>query len=389
LNFRLLPAIGVVERRIAINRFLRAHFVLDLSRPSDRRSRRGREPANDLIECAPGARKGDRMRRREFVGLVGGAAAWPFAAAAQAPERIVTIGYLNMTDARQWTEGHGRDFREGLRELGYVEGKNLRFELRHAEDDEARLPALASELVALNVDVIVTWSSGVFAARQATSTIPIVAAVTGDIIAAGLVSSLSHPGGNVTGSIFFVAELGAKRLQMLKEIAPSLARAGLMRFRGALRADRSHYDDVVRAAAEALKIELFVILVSGPAEFDSAFATCDEKRIEGLATADDQQFTNSAESGAIAALATVRRLPLLGPLELAENGALVGYGVDFGAMWRRAAVFVDKILKGAKPGDIPIEQPTKFKTIVNLKTATAIGIDIPPTLLAAADEVIE
>jgi putative ABC transport system substrate-binding protein len=329
------------------------------------------------------------MRRREFIGLVGGAAAWPFAAAAQAPERIVTIGYLGTTDARQWTEGVGRDFEEGLRELGYIEGKNLRFEFRYAEGDESRLPALASELAALNVDVIVTYAAGVFAARQATSTIPIVAATTGDIVAAGLVSSLAHPGGNVTGSVFFVAELGSKRLEMLKGIAPSLARAGLLRLSGGIRADRSHYDEVVRAAAEALKIELFLILVSGPEEFESAFATCDEKRIGGLVTTDEPQFTNKSASGAIAALAAARRLPLLGPLELAENGGLVGYGVEFAAMYRRAAFFVDKILKGANPGDLPIEQAAKFRTIINLKTAKAIGVDIPPTLLASADEVIE
>jgi putative ABC transport system substrate-binding protein len=234
----------------------------------------------------------------------------------------------------------------------------------------------------------VTYAAGVFGARQATSTIPIVAAITGDIVAAGLVSSLAHPGGNVTGSVFFVAELGAKRLQMLKQIAPSLARAGLLRLRGGIRADRSHYDEVVRAAAEALNIELFVILVNGE-EFESAFATCDEQRIGGLVTSDDVQFITNSGSGAIAALAAARRLPLLGPLELAQNGALLGYGVDFAAIWRRAAIFVDKILKGANPGDLPIEQATRFKTIVNLKTARAFGVDIPPTVLAAADEVIE
>ena len=279
-------------------------------------------------------------------------------------------------------------FSEGLRGLGYIEGKNLRFEFRYARDDEARLPALAGELAALNVDVIVTYAAGVFCARQATSTIPIVAAITGDIVAAGLVSSLAHPGGNVTGSVFFVAELGAKRLQMLKQIAPSTARAGLLRLRGGIRADRSHYDEVVRAAAEALNIELFVILVNGE-EFESAFATCDEQRIGGLVTSDDVQFITNSGSGAIAALAAARRLPLLGPLELAQNGALLGYGVDFAAIWRRAAIFVDKILKGANPGDLPIEQATRFKTIVNLKTAKALGVDIPPTVLAAADEVIE
>jgi putative ABC transport system substrate-binding protein len=327
------------------------------------------------------------MRRREFIGLVGGAAVWPLPATAQTPQRIATIGYLGVTDARQWMEGPKRDFQEGLRDLGYIEGKNLRFEFRFAEGDETRLPRLASELAALNVDVIVSHSAGVFAARQSTSTIPIVAAITGDIVAAGLVSSLAHPGGNVTGSVFFVAELGAKRLQLLKEIAPSLARAGLLRLRGRMRADRSHYDEVVRAAAQALKIELFLILVNGPEEFASGFATCDEKRIGGLVTSDD--FTSNSANAAIAALAAARRVPLLGPPELAENGGLFGYGVDRAAIWRRAAYFVDKILKGANPGDIPIEQATRFKTIVNLKAAKALRIDIPPTVLAAADEVIE
>jgi putative ABC transport system substrate-binding protein len=330
------------------------------------------------------------MRRRAFLGGPTAAAAWPLAAAAQAPLRIVTIGFLGINDAREWSEGPGRDFEEGLRDLGYIEGKNLRFEFRFAEGDETRLPALASDLAALNVDVIVTYAAGVFAARPATSTIPIVAAVTGNIVASGLVSSLAHPGGNVTGSIFFVAQLGAKRLAMLKEIAPSLARAALMRARGSLKADRDIYDETVRAAAEALKIKLFVILVRGREDFEGAFAMCDERRVGGVVTSDDSDFTISdAASRAIADLAVARRLPLLGPLELAKNGAPLGYGVDLRTLWRRAAVFVDKIIKGAKPDDIPIEQATRFKTIVNLKTAAKLAIEVPPTLLAAADEVIE
>jgi len=330
---------------------------------------------DDLIEG-----QGDRVRRREFIGLVGGAAAWPFAAAAQAPERIVTIGYLGTSNARQWTEGVGRDFQEGLRDLGYIEGKNLRFEFRYADGDDSRLPALASELAALNVDVIVTHGRGVFAARQATSTIPIVFAAGG---AEGLVSSLAHPGGNITGLTYFAPELLAKRLQMLKDIAPSLARAGLLLHRTELRSN--HTIEVVRVAAEALKVELFVIEASGREEYESAFATCDEKRIGGLVSSDN---TPSA-TAAIAALAATRRLPTLGSLELAKNGGLAGYGVDFAPMYRRAAFFVDRILEGADPGDLPIEQATKFRTIVNLKTAKAIGIDIPPLLLAGADEVIE
>ncbi len=338
----------------------------------------GQKAASDLIE-----RRGDRVRRREFIGLAGGAVAWPFAAAAQAPERIVTIGYLGITNARQWTEGVGREFWEGLRDLGYIEGKNLRFEFRYADGYDSRLPALASELAALNVDVIVTHSSGVHAARQATSTIPIVAATAGDIVASRLVSSLAHPGGNITGLTNFAPELLAKRLQMLKDIAPSLARAGLLLHATELRS--SHTKEVVRVAAEALKVELFVIEASGRDEFESAFTTCDDKRIGGLVSSDNTPFATAA----IAALAATRRLPSLGSLELAKNGGLAGYGVDFARMYRRAAIFVDKILKGADPGDLPIERATKFRTIVNLKTAKSIGIDIPLLLLAGADEVIE
>ena len=168
------------------------------------------------------------MRRRQFIGLVGGAASWPLAAVAQAPERVFRIGFLGVANAQQWTEGLGRDFRDGLRDLGYFEGKNLRFELRFSDGDDSRLPALAKELAALNVDVIVTYGEGVFYARQATSTIPIVMNDAGDAVGEKLVSSLAHPGGNITGSLFFYAELLVKRFQMLKDVAPSLQRAGLL-----------------------------------------------------------------------------------------------------------------------------------------------------------------
>jgi putative ABC transport system substrate-binding protein len=332
-----------------------------------------------------------RVRRREFIGLIGGTAAWPFMAGAQVSERIVTVGYLGVGTARQWTEGHGRDFREALRDLGYIEGKNLRFEPRFAEGDDSRLPALARELVGLDVDVIVTYSSGVYAAQESTSTIPIVMATAGDLITPGLVSSLAHPGGNITGSTFFAPELLAKRLQMLKEIAPSLERACLLLLRSTLPAERSrqHTVEVVQAAAEAVNVELFPIEASGPREFESAFATCAEERIGGLVASDVAQFTTLAAFGEIAALAVARRLPTLGSPGLAINGGLFGYGVEWKAMYRRAAYFVDKIIKGEKPGDIPIEQATKFETVVNLTTAKAIGVDIPPLLLAGADEVIE
>jgi putative tryptophan/tyrosine transport system substrate-binding protein len=261
--------------------------------------------------------RGDRMRRREFIGLFGAAAAaWPLVAVA---ERIFRIGYLEARDARQWTEGRARDFREGLRDLGYIEGKNLRFELRLAEGDESRLPALARELAALHVDVIVTSGPALFAARQAASTIPIVTASGGDLVGLGLVSSLAHPGGNITGLTFFIAELFAKRLEMLKEITPSLVRAGLLLLRTKLPADRSEQTyniEVVQAAAEALKVELFPIEASGP----------DEQRIGGLVIAEYPQFDTKFAASPIAALAAARRLPTLGSLALVKNGGLAGYG---------------------------------------------------------------
>jgi len=328
------------------------------------------------------------MRRREFIASLA-AAAWPFATAAQTPERIFRIGFLGLTDARQWADGLGRNFREGLRDFGYVEGKNLRFDLRFSEGDDSRLPALAGELAALPVDVIVTYGKGVFAARQATSTIPIVFASFGDIVGEGLVSSLAHPGGNITGSTFFYSELFIKRLQMLKDIAPSLERAGMLVNKAVSLEEYKYYVEIIFAAAKPLKIQVFPIEVSGPKELESDFATYDEKRIGGLVVADIPQFQGDSAAGAIAALAAARRLPTVGTLQLVKNGGLIGFGVDFAPMWRRAAYFVDKILKGSNPGDLPIEQATKFITIVNLKTAKAIGVEIPPTLLAAADEVIE
>ena len=325
------------------------------------------------------------MARREFVAALGGAAAaWPLAARAQQAERLARIGYLGPTSASQLV-GAIDAFSNGLRDLGYVEGRNLHIEFRFADGHEDRLPALATELVALNVHVIVTYGTGVFAAQRATATIPIVAAVAPDLVALGVVASLSHPGGHLTGLTFFLPELMAKRLELLKEVVPSMTRAGVLLLR-----DNPSTGSILEAmgvTAKALSVGLQPIEVNGPREFESEFSGWTEKQIGGLVILDHPDFLASFD--AIAALAAKHRLPSIGALELPASGGLVGYGVRFSEMFRRAAALVDKILKGAKPGDIPVEQATKFQLVLNLKAAKALGLQMPPQLVARADEVIE
>ena len=321
------------------------------------------------------------MRRREFIGLVGGAAAWPLAAAAQAPDRIARIGILvpGGSAVKQVAEA----FREGLRDLGWVEGKNVLIEERFGDGE--RLPGLAAELVNLNVEIIVTGGEGVYAAHRVTAAVPIVMGASSDAVALGLAASLSHPGGNITGSTIFGPQLPAKRLELLKEIVSSLTRAGVLMLRG-LPSNRLILD-VMAPIAKELKVKLLRIEVSGESDYANALSTAASGSIGGLVLTDPAQF--EADAAVIASIAEKHGLPTVGAPVFAARGGLLGYGVNFLELWRHAATFVDKILKGAKPGDIPIEQATRFHTIVNLKTAKAIGVDIPPLLLAGADEVIE
>jgi putative ABC transport system substrate-binding protein len=326
------------------------------------------------------------MRRREFISLLGGAAAaWPLVVRAQGPDRLARIGYLRLAPASQ-SQREESAFREGLADLGYVEGRNLSIEYRSTEGDETQIPARLQELVELNVDVLVVHATGVLAALRATKTIPIVMAVGPDLVAIGAVSSLAHPGGNVTGSSFFLPELMAKRLELLKEVAPSVTRAGVLLIR---RTDNTNANilDLMGATAKSLRVDLQPIDVRGPDEFDSAFAEWAKAKINGLVMADHTLLTYNADR--VATLAAKQRAPSVGPLSLPENGGLAGYGVDFPAIFRRAAYFVDQILKGANPGDIPIEQAAKFLSGVNLKTAKALGIEVPASILLRADEVIE
>lgn len=325
------------------------------------------------------------MRRRAFLAALGAAAAWPFAARAQSNGRIPVIGYLHpLSEADDGRLGEGAAFREGLRDLGYVVAENLRIEARYADRHFDRLKPLAAELVGLNVEAIVTMGPGVYAARGVTTTVPIVMALAEDVVPMGLAESLSHPGGNITGLTFFVPEFSSKQLELIKQAQPSLTRVGLI-LQGGIDGNRSALDAANGTAAK-LKIELVPITVASADDVERALTDAPGGPVGGLVLANSTLFVDSA---LIADIAQRRGLASIGIPIYASAGGLLGYGADNVAMCRHAATFVDKILKGAKPGDIPIERATRFKTIVNLKTAKALGIEIPPKVLALADEVIE
>ncbi len=309
----------------------------------------------------------------------------PLAAGAQQPAKTPRIGFLGMTSAAEYAS-QIEAFRQGLRDLGYVEGKNSVIEFRWAERKYDRLPGLAAELVRLKVDVLVTHSTpGTLAAKQATSTIPIVMVVSGDAVGAGLITSIARPGGNITGSTFFNPELAAKRLELLKEAVPRITRVAVL-----LNPDNPGQGLLLQAmelTAKPLKLELQQVEARGPDEFDRAFAAMAKKRADALAVLEEPVFI--AQARRIANLAAKSRLPTIGFSELAEGGGLMAYGVNFLDLYRRAAVFVDKILKGAKPADLPVEQPTRFELVINLKTAKTLGLTIPRQILLRADKVIE
>jgi putative ABC transport system substrate-binding protein len=327
------------------------------------------------------------MRRREFISFFGGAAVvWPLAARAQQPGRVPRIGILGAASASGFANRVAA-FRSGLRDLGYVEGTNIIIEFRWAEGNYARLPGLAAELIGSNVDLIVTHGTpGALAAKQATATIPIVIASIGDPVAVGLVVSVARPGGNITGESFFSPEIQAKKIELLKETMPHLMRVAVLS-NPDNSATMGPEFQTMAIAAKSLKVELQQFLARGPNEFESAFEKMAQGHVEAVEITDDGYF--NANVGPIAALATKQRLLSIGGEELARAGGVIGFGVDFSAMWRQAASLVDKILKGAKPADLPIEQATRFTTIVNLKAAKAIGISVPTSILLRADEVIE
>jgi putative ABC transport system substrate-binding protein len=277
-------------------------------------------------------------------------------------------------------------FRAGLREFGYQEGRNIVIEYRWAEGQYERLPALFAEVVRLNVDVIVTHGTpGALAAKQATNTIPIVMAAIGDAEASGVVASLARPGGNVTGLTFFNPELAAKRLELLKETLLGLTDVGVLL--NPVNPINEPILPAMRHTAEPLKLKLHQFGVREPDEFKAAFTEMAAKRVGAVVIIDDA--TLIANAPVLAQIALQHHLPSIGWPDYAVAGGLLSYGINFPDMFRRAATFVDKILKGAKPSDLPVERSTKFGTIVNLKTAKALGIELSTSLLLRADEVIE
>ena len=323
------------------------------------------------------------MKRREFIGLVGGAAAWPLTASAQrSGGKIVTIGILAI---EPWPPID--TFRHALNDLGYIEGKNVRFEYRYAKGHNERLPELANDLVGLNVDVIVTWGTdAVLAAKQATTTIPIVMGTIGDPLGIGIVTSLAHPGGNVTGFSSRAAELGAKRLQLLKEVVPELSRVAV------LFNPTNHYMPLAlrsaRKGAQILHVSLAVYEVHDITTLDAAFVTLTKDRPDALMVPADTFLVS--QRSRIAQFAIESKLPSIYTFrEYIEAGGLIAYTPNYDDLFRRAASYVGKILKGANPGELPIEQPTKFHLLINLKTARALGLTVPHRLFARADEVIE
>ena len=297
--------------------------------------------------------------------------------------KVRRIGYLASASALGPLE---EAFRQGLRDLGYVEGKNIAIEYRLAQGKLDRLFDLAAELVRLKVDVIVTPGTlDAFAARRATTTIPIVMAASGDAVATGLVVSLARPGGNVTGLTALARELSGKRLELLKEAVPGLSRVAVLW--NAANPDKARDLEETQVAAGALRLQLQSLEVRAPNDLESAFRATNGKRVGALFTLTDT-LTITHQSR-IVDLATKRGLPtLFQTRDFVDAGGLMSYGPNDADLYRRAATYVDKILKGANPGDLPVQQPTRFELVINLKTAKKIGITIPPEMLARADKVI-
>ena len=325
------------------------------------------------------------IRRRTFITLLGGAAAaWPLAARAQQPGKLPTVGFLGAATLSTWSPWVAA-FVERLREVGWIENRTIAIEYRWAEGREERFAEFSAELVRLKVDVIVTTGTGVPAAKQATSVIPIVFAVASDPVGNNLVPSLARPGGNVTGLSLQQTDLAAKRLELLHEILPGLQRLTIMAGvgnPGAVLEMREVQATALKRGLEVATVEIRRIDDIVPA-FEALKGRADALYVCGdpLVVAHQIRINN---------LALAARLPTMyGFREHVDTGGLVSYGPNFPHLFRRAADYVDKILRGAKPGELPVEQPTKFELVLNLVTAKALGLEVPPTLLARADEVIE
>jgi putative tryptophan/tyrosine transport system substrate-binding protein len=328
------------------------------------------------------------MKRREFITLLGGAvAAWPLAARAQ-QSKVVRLGYLELQTPTDLVAANlRRQFLLGLRDLGYVEGRHFKMEDRSAEGRLDRLPALASELMRLPVDMFVVGGEATIrAAMLASYKIPIVMTLAPDPVASGFVSSLAHPGGNVTGMSALAPDLAGKRVELLKEVVPRLARVAVL-WNSSNQAKVAELKDT-QDAARTVGLTLRSFEARSPEELDGALAALRHDLPDALITFADS-FT-LAFRGRIGSFALANRLPMISELrEFAESGGLASYGTNRANLWRRSASYVDKIVRGANPADLPVEQPTRFEMVINLNTAKALGLDIAHTLLTRADEVIE
>jgi putative ABC transport system substrate-binding protein len=323
------------------------------------------------------------MRRRAFLKVIGGVTTFCFWALAVSAEqtRVTTIGVL-VRGAPGWQQ-FWQLFREALRELGYIEGKNVRFEFRSDQGEISRLPELAAELVRLKVDVIVPWfTPAAIAAKQATREIPIVCAICGDLVGTGLVESLARPGGNVTGSSSLNAELSAKFVELIRDMVPSAHRVAVLA--NAPDPFSKVFVKQIQLAGEATGTAIDPIMIHSAEELDAAFPSMERSRPDAVIV------QPSLPTKRVAELALTHRLPAVSPTRgIVDEGGLMSYGIEEADAYRRAAIFVDKILKGAKPADLPVEQPTRFELVINLKTANTLGLSLPQSMLQRADEVIE
>jgi putative ABC transport system substrate-binding protein len=327
------------------------------------------------------------MERRWFLGmLASGLLAAPLAVGAQPVGKVHRIGFIgNSTAALE--SNLVAPWREGFRELGYVEGRDLVIEYRWAEGDYSRLPALVAELIALKVDVLVTAGTpAALAVKRATKTIPLVMVAVGDPVGTGLVASLARPGGNLTGLVSIAPDLEGKRLELLREVVPKLSHVSVLT--NPANPFHALSEKQVRAAAGVLHMKVQFVNVRAEAELDHAFEALTKDRPGGLIMLADRVFLHNRVR--IADFATRNRIPgVYAYTELVDAGGLMSFGPSYPGMHKRAAYFVDKILKGAKPADLPMEQPAKFELVINLKTAKAFGLTIPKSLLLRADQVIE
>ncbi|MBX9825476.1 MAG: ABC transporter substrate-binding protein [Xanthobacteraceae bacterium] len=325
------------------------------------------------------------MRRREFIALIGAATALPFAT--QAQQRTPLVGFLNSASPDTY-RFNADSFREGLAKAGFVEGRNVRIEERWARGDYARLPALAAELVSMGVAAIAATGdvASARAAQGASSTVPVVFTIGGDPVRFGLVKSVNEPGGNVTGILFNQNVLGAKRVELVHEMAPSVSRIALLMNPTNPNVKIEEAD--AAAGAQKLGMETVTFNAKSPPEIDAAFEQLLNAKAGAIITGTDPIILDRREQ--IVALAARHRLPVMGFVhQFSTAGALMSYGPSISWMYRQAGDYVGQILKGAKPAVMPVLQPTQFELVINLKTARALGVPVPPTLLARADEVID